>query len=1196
MQTLVSSRSTAPTVPACVNEDGITQNPLYDYNGILDPGEDQNANSRLDPGNVASVTAATTDNTGHSTVSLVYARDYAAWINIRLEVRASLAGSTTSASQSLVLPGLAADYSDIKIYPPGSTSPFGSNTTCYAALSVMALDPTRISLNWDPSAYASSYNIYRDKNESTPVAVKIQNVTRTTYEDIVTAGATYCYEIKQVNSSGELPLSPTGNRVCVGSQAVAPASVTVTTLSPTQIQVSWGDAGAASYRIYRGGIRIQDSVARSILDASLSANTQYCYAVSSLTSEGVESTKSSTVCATTQLTSAPLPPTALSVTAATSSQINLSWTASSGAAGYRIYKNGTYLKSVTSSPTSDKELTDSTVYCYSVKAYDLANSESAETIQLCAATYGPPPPDPVNLTTFVELPGKVILNWSASASATGYYIYRNDVKIATISTGTATTYTDTGATANSQNIYRVTAVDATGSESSGVLNQVTVNTALTVPTMGSATANTSTQITIGWTNAGAGTGVAGYNIYRNGVYVQTIPSAATLTYADNTLSASTQYCYRVSAIDASSPVKESAQSRASFCATTYGAGSMVLSLTKSSDDSATTSVSIDSPAKLTATVKDSVGSAIVGAVVKFSTISDLSFNPASGTALTDATGKVTITVNAGNTTGATTIGAATTDAYGTAISKNINLSVTPPNLSLSALTITPAILSAGGSAGVSITVNDGAGNPFTTSVPISFTSDGVKATKATITAQVYTVNGVASATYRDINYATVDTITATLTIGGTTFTKTGTFTVNAAAAGSISFISATPANIALKGTGGTGRSETSVVVFKVLDTNGNPIRKTVNFSLLANTTIGGLALTAASADSDPVTGLVQTIVQAGTVSTPVRVAATIALTAISTTSDQLVISTGIPDQDSFSIAISTHNIEAWNDDGITSVITVRLADHFNNPAPDGTAVYFRSSGGSVQPSCTTTAGTCTVTFTSGAPRPANGRVVILAYALGEESFVDLNGNGIYDTTIPDTFTDMPEPFLDANENGTRDATEEIVDTNNDTFYSPADGKFNGILRDASLTGPTTIHVRGSATVVLSGSDAVIKIDGATAPPARNIIPVCTPGVAWTPGSVSFNVVVADVNGNVMPAGTTIAFNTTNGTIIHTALSYTVPKTSTAPPTYPVTIQSDATQGSGPGFACTNTITSGTFTVTVSTPNGIKSYQYVTIND
>ena len=36
----------------------------------------------------------------------------------------------------------------------------------------------------------------------------------------------------------------------------------------------------------------------------------------------------------------------LTVTAATSWQVNLSWTASAGAAGYKIYKDGPYLKSV----------------------------------------------------------------------------------------------------------------------------------------------------------------------------------------------------------------------------------------------------------------------------------------------------------------------------------------------------------------------------------------------------------------------------------------------------------------------------------------------------------------------------------------------------------------------------------------------------------------------------------------------------------------------------------------------------------------------------------------------------------------------------------------------------------------------------------------------------------------------------------
>lgn len=620
-------------------------------------------------------------------------------------------------------------------------------------------------------------------------------------------------------------------------------------------------------------------------------------------------------------------------------------------------------------------------------------------------------------------------------------------------------------------------------------------------------------------------------------------------------------------------------------------GSIVLSLTKISDDSSTTFVSVDSPATLTATAKDSAGSPIAGKVISFSTTFDLSFNPASGTALTNSNGTASITVKAGNTTGATTIKAETTDASGTAVSGDIGLSITPPNLSLSALAITPTTISAGGSAGVSITVRDSSGNPFATSVPVSFTSSGVQAGKATITSQVYTVNGVASATYRDINYGTVDTITATLSIGGTTFTKTGTITVNPASAGSISFVSATPVNIALKGTGGAGRSETSVVVFKTLDTNGNVIGKKVNFSLVANTTAGGLSLTTYSADSDPGTGLVQTIVQAGTASTPVRVSATIDGTTITTISDQLVISTGIPDQNSFSIAASTLNIEGWNHDGVTSDITVRLADHFNNPVPDGTAVSFMTSGGSIQSGCMTTNGACTVKFTSQAPRPGNGRAVLLANALGEESFVDLSGNGVYDPGTTDAFTDMPEPFLDANENGVRDASEEFIDTNANGSYSSGDNIFNGILRDSSITGPTTIHVRGLLTIVLSGSDAFITVN------SGNPISLdhCTTGTAFSNTPVTFGIKITDVNGNVMPAGTTISFSASNGTILTTPTSYTVPNTSTmTPPTYIVTMQSDATQDGT--LKCTDTKSNGILTVTVTTPKGLVTYSGTSVTD
>jgi hypothetical protein len=53
----------------------------------------------------------------------------------------------------------------------------------------------------------------------------------------------------------------------------------------------------------------------------------------------------------------PSTPTAFTVTPASSSQIYLSWTASTGiVTGYKIYKGGTYLKSVAATTTSDAGL------------------------------------------------------------------------------------------------------------------------------------------------------------------------------------------------------------------------------------------------------------------------------------------------------------------------------------------------------------------------------------------------------------------------------------------------------------------------------------------------------------------------------------------------------------------------------------------------------------------------------------------------------------------------------------------------------------------------------------------------------------------------------------------------------------------------------------------------------------------------
>jgi len=305
--------------------------------------------------------------------------------------------------------------------------------------------------------------------------------------------------------------------------------------------------------------------------------------------------------------------------------------------------------------------------------------------------------------------------------------------------------------------------------------------------------------------------------------------------------------------------------------------------------------------------------------------------------------------------------------------------------------------------------------------------------------------------------------------------------------GSIQYIDTTPTTITLLGTGGTERSETAVVTFRLLDSEGFPIPdKIVNFSL--NTEIGGLRMNPTSDVTDR-NGEVSTLVYSGTVPTVVRVTAKAEVTSLEgdvytifTQSDKLVASTGIPDQNSLSIAISTFNPEAADFVGRKVTVSARLADLFNNIVPDGTAVYFSTEGGSIEPSCLTKDGGCEVFWTSGSPTPSDHRNTIIATAVGNESFIDSDSDGYFSDADGEPFTDLnrnniyDEAFVDSNGNNLFD--EPFVDSNSDGLYTPGesftdhnrngiyDGNGNNPIGETSFTDSAEGNGRydGSGTI------------------------------------------------------------------------------------------------------------------------------------
>lgn len=108
----------------CQNEDTLI--PTSALNGLVDVGEDINGNGTLDPGNVASVQGTvTTDETGFGIIDIIYAKDYADWVDVKLRASAQVAGSEGYDEVEFNLPVAASDVGNAGTAPPGEVSPFG---------------------------------------------------------------------------------------------------------------------------------------------------------------------------------------------------------------------------------------------------------------------------------------------------------------------------------------------------------------------------------------------------------------------------------------------------------------------------------------------------------------------------------------------------------------------------------------------------------------------------------------------------------------------------------------------------------------------------------------------------------------------------------------------------------------------------------------------------------------------------------------------------------------------------------------------------------------------------------------------------------------------------------------------------------------------------------------------------------------
>ncbi len=189
-------------------------------------------------------------------------------------------------------------------------------------------------------------------------------------------------------------------------------------------------------------------------------------------------------------TTPPSTPANLTATVVSSTQINLSWSASSdnaGVAGYEVFRNGAQIAVTTQTSYSDTTVVPGVQYSYAVAAMDAAGNTSSQSVSVSAATSSAPdstPPSvPTNLQSSNVSSTSLALTWSPSTDnvgVAGYRVYRNGTQVATTATAS---YNDTRLTASTTYTYTVAAYDASGNVSaqSSQLLVTTAAAAMTPP-------------------------------------------------------------------------------------------------------------------------------------------------------------------------------------------------------------------------------------------------------------------------------------------------------------------------------------------------------------------------------------------------------------------------------------------------------------------------------------------------------------------------------------------------------------------------------------------------------------------------------------------------------------------------------------------------------------------------------------------
>jgi hypothetical protein len=552
---------------------------------------------------------------------------------------------------------------------------------------------------------------------------------------------------------------------------------------------------------------------------------------------------------------------------------------------------------------------------------------------------------------------------------------------------------------------------------------------------------------------------------------------------------------------------------------------------------------------VTATVYSASGSTIPGATVIF-TLDQPTLASITGSALTSTEGVAAATFEARSLSGEVkvyaTVGSITSSTPATI---SILDQISPVAMTLEA---NPTSVLVEGTATLTATVFKDTAKTQTVENGTTVLFSMENELYGTVSSTSSTNNGRATATFEASQSAGFATINAT----SGSVTASIQVQVLPASAVAISFLSAEPDVIALKGSGG---NEVSTLKFMVKDSNDQPVTD-VNVSFLMKGPNGGEYID--DTDQTPnelnvstgLDGIASVRLYSGTVAGPVTISGAIVTsgTTITSTSSVISIGGGVPSAKRFQIGSELINLPGFWKKNLTTDVSVYLADRFGNyNMLNGTSVSFVCESGLSIDTSTVTAddqGIATVTVrTQNIPEvvtklaseealvneiagtdeiegtdeipelyvgadqinwgfPRLGYCSVMAYTLGEEHFDDTNANGLWDST--ESFIDtIADPFIDYNDDGL--CTGPGADDPEEIFIDSGDERLNS-LWDGNK------YIFSNHLILITDKPIILfSMESFDIPNDRFI---------------KFSVLICDINLNPPTEGTTLTVSASGGTL------------------------------------------------------------------